>query len=318
MPDCPETWYCLEIQVISTEDGGTTPPPLHALQAPVVEDMLWDGKSGLTKVVITGLGCAILFYQRQSLGEGLSLGKVCNVMFMLSGSISWVGKQAQFNANTLSLWEGWWVIVQAITKQCADARGPGGPCTHLPAFLPFRFCDKMNPHQRRGSWVPMNEWRSQGILIMHHIMTKDGYPNEAGIADGCEETYGLPHPCHLHPHQIAGLRMIEALCQLLHWCHPSLIVLEVPGIHTTADCTAGSPQATWKSTCQSSRMRIQRMPSHIKVGTGIWLCIDKLDVETHTSPLHHLLPTGLPWGVGKKFRHRCNFRQCMCHTGWTL
>ena len=26
-PDHPETWYCLEIQVMSTEDGGTTPPP---------------------------------------------------------------------------------------------------------------------------------------------------------------------------------------------------------------------------------------------------------------------------------------------------
>ena len=28
-PDCPETWYCLEIQVISTEVGGTTLPPPH-------------------------------------------------------------------------------------------------------------------------------------------------------------------------------------------------------------------------------------------------------------------------------------------------
>ena len=25
--ECPGTWYCLEIQVISTKDGGTTPPP---------------------------------------------------------------------------------------------------------------------------------------------------------------------------------------------------------------------------------------------------------------------------------------------------
>ena len=40
MPECPETPYCLEIQVISTEDGGKTPPPSHAWQAPMVEDML--------------------------------------------------------------------------------------------------------------------------------------------------------------------------------------------------------------------------------------------------------------------------------------
>ena len=39
-PDCPETWYCLEIQVISTKDQETILPPPHAWQAPVVEVML--------------------------------------------------------------------------------------------------------------------------------------------------------------------------------------------------------------------------------------------------------------------------------------
>ena len=32
--------YCLEIQVTSNKDGGATPPPPHAWQVPVVEDML--------------------------------------------------------------------------------------------------------------------------------------------------------------------------------------------------------------------------------------------------------------------------------------
>ena len=49
--------------------------PPHAWQAPVVEDMLQDGKSGLTEAVVTGPGWAILFYGRQSLGERLSLGE---------------------------------------------------------------------------------------------------------------------------------------------------------------------------------------------------------------------------------------------------
>ena len=31
-PDYHETRYCLEIQVISTKEGGTTPPPPHAWQ----------------------------------------------------------------------------------------------------------------------------------------------------------------------------------------------------------------------------------------------------------------------------------------------
>ena len=40
-----------------------------------MEDMVQDGKSGLTEAVVTGPGGAILFYVWQSLGERLSLGK---------------------------------------------------------------------------------------------------------------------------------------------------------------------------------------------------------------------------------------------------
>ena len=50
-PDCPETQYCLEIQVTSTKDGWATPPPPHVWQVPVVEDMLQDSKSGIREVV---------------------------------------------------------------------------------------------------------------------------------------------------------------------------------------------------------------------------------------------------------------------------
>ena len=39
-PDCPETWYCLEIQVISTKDDKAIPPPSHIRQVPVMEDMV--------------------------------------------------------------------------------------------------------------------------------------------------------------------------------------------------------------------------------------------------------------------------------------
>ena len=102
MSDCPGTWYCLEIQVTSTKDGGTTPPPPHTLQVPVMVDMLQDGKSGLTEAVVMAPGQAILFYGRQPLG-GLSLGKVWDATFMLSGVISWVGRQAQLNARMISL-----------------------------------------------------------------------------------------------------------------------------------------------------------------------------------------------------------------------
>ena len=146
-PDHPGTWYYLEIQVILTEDRGTTPPPPHAWQAPVMEDMLWDGKSGLTEAVVMGPGQAILFYGRQSLGEGLSLGKVCDTTFMLLGTISWVGKLAQLNTNVLILQEGWQLRVQTITKWHTEAIGLGHPCCHLPPFLPCRFHNHDGPLQ---------------------------------------------------------------------------------------------------------------------------------------------------------------------------
>ena len=70
-----------------------------------------------------GPGWAILLYGRQSLGKGLSLGKECDAMFMLTGDMSWVGKQAQLDANTMTWQEGWWIIGQAIAE-CVEARGP--------------------------------------------------------------------------------------------------------------------------------------------------------------------------------------------------
>ena len=61
-PDQPETQYCLEIQVISTEDETVIPPPPHAWQVLVMKDMVWEGKAGLAEAVVTGPGWAILFY----------------------------------------------------------------------------------------------------------------------------------------------------------------------------------------------------------------------------------------------------------------
>ena len=58
----PETWYCLEIQVTSTEEGGAILPTPHAWQAPVVEDMPCDIKAGLTEEIGKGPGWAVLFY----------------------------------------------------------------------------------------------------------------------------------------------------------------------------------------------------------------------------------------------------------------
>ena len=199
-PDHPETWYCLEIQVILTENGGKTPPPTHAWQAPMVEDMLIDGKSGLMEVVVTGRGWAILFYRRQSLGEGLSLGETRYNMFMPSGAISWVGKQAQLNANAVSLWEGWQLIAQAITEHTLNPED----LDILTWFHLHHHClasaVRMSPHRKWGSQLLLHDWRCPGITIKHHTMNEAEHYNAAGTMATGNETLGLPwpHPPHLH------------------------------------------------------------------------------------------------------------------------
>ena len=104
--DWPETQYYLEIQVMSTEDDKAIPPPTHTWQAPIVKDMVWEGKAGLTEAVVTSPKWVILFYGWWLLGEGLSLGEVRDAMFTLSGVIAWAGKQAQLSAKPISLGNG--------------------------------------------------------------------------------------------------------------------------------------------------------------------------------------------------------------------
>ena len=60
----------------------------------MVEDMLCHGRIGLTEAVVMGPGWAVLFYGRQSLGQGLSLGKARDTTFTLTGMGTWVGMPA--------------------------------------------------------------------------------------------------------------------------------------------------------------------------------------------------------------------------------
>ena len=53
-----------------TEELVAIPPPSHSWTAPLVEDMLHEARTGLTKAVVTGPGRAVLFYGRCSMGGG--------------------------------------------------------------------------------------------------------------------------------------------------------------------------------------------------------------------------------------------------------
>ena len=117
--------------------------------APVVEDMLWHGRTGLTKAIVIGPGRAVLFYGRQSLGEGLSLGEVRDTAFTLSVVGTWVGKLAHLATDPLTIWEGQWVIAQAIPECWIGVRGPGHPCSHPTTPQPFRFyCGDKSPREK--------------------------------------------------------------------------------------------------------------------------------------------------------------------------
>ena len=54
-----------------TEEMGAIPPCSYSWMAPLVEDMLHEARTGLTKAVVTGPGRAVLFYGRCLMGEGL-------------------------------------------------------------------------------------------------------------------------------------------------------------------------------------------------------------------------------------------------------
>ena len=266
IPDCPETWYCLEIQVICTEDWGMTPPPPHVWQVPVVEDMVWDGKSGLTEAVVTSPNQAVLFYGQRLLGEGLSLAETQDTAFTLSGAIYWVGKQAQLNANPISLGEGQWLIAQAITDWCIEPRGPRHPCSIPPASAPFNFSNQGPVSVSSKAPTPLEWWGTQAwpqaiIPGMRPSITERPRPRAM-------RTMGRPTPATFTLPRSWVWEVIEAQHQLLHQCHQGPIDLEALGICTGADNVAGSQEPTWKSVCQFSRMRTWKMLSPTKGGTG--------------------------------------------------
>ena len=111
---CPNTKHCLEIHVPLTEELGTVPPPSHSWMAPLVEDMLHDIRTSLTKAVVTGPGRAALFYGKCLMGEGLTADEARDATFLLTGAGTWVGKLAYLTAHPMTIQEGQQAIVQAV------------------------------------------------------------------------------------------------------------------------------------------------------------------------------------------------------------
>ena len=94
--------------------GGSTPPS-HSWTAPLVEDMLHNARTGLTKTVATGPGRTVLFYGRHSMGVGLTAEKGRDAAFLLTGAGTWVGKSAYLTTDPMTIQEGKRAIAQAVS-----------------------------------------------------------------------------------------------------------------------------------------------------------------------------------------------------------
>ena len=119
-----------------TEALGSFPPPFHSWMGPLVEDMLQEARTGLTKSVVIGPGRAVLFYVRCLMGEGLKVDKAA---FLLTGAGMWVGKAAYLTTNPMTIQEGKSAIAQAVSNNRVKVRGLGHPWANLPAQQPFWF-----------------------------------------------------------------------------------------------------------------------------------------------------------------------------------
>ena len=135
----PNMKYCLEICVTLMEELGTIPPPSHSWMAPLVEDMLHDARTGLTKAVVTGTGRAVLFYRRHSMGEGLTMDEARDGTFLLTGAGTWMGKSTYLAGDPMKIQESKRAIAQAIMDHWVKTRGPGHPRVNLLAQQLFWF-----------------------------------------------------------------------------------------------------------------------------------------------------------------------------------
>ena len=87
----PNTRHCLEIQVTLMEELGAVHPPSHSWMAPLVEDILHNVRTSLTKAVVTGPGKGSSFLWKTFTGRGPNhrQGQRCHIPTHQSGSMDW-------------------------------------------------------------------------------------------------------------------------------------------------------------------------------------------------------------------------------------
>ena len=177
---CLNMKYCLEIRVTLTEELGAIPPHSHSWTALLVEDMLHNARTGLTKAVVTGPGRVVLFYGRHLMGQGLMADEARDATFLLTGAGTWVGKSAYLTADPMTIQEGKRAIAQAVSDNRVKGWGPRCPHVNLLAQQPFWFNDlRISPPKDVSGdcssdypWSPCRPSRGQG----HNRRQRDQRP----------------------------------------------------------------------------------------------------------------------------------------------
>ena len=165
-------------------------------------------------------------------------------MFTLSGTISWVGKQAQLSAKPVSLGDGQLLIAHAITEGHIEPRGPGHPHSIPSASTPFNFHNQdFSFHDQQTSHQLLNDGRCPDLAFSQYIRSEVRHHSKARIEAGGNESYGWLNPSHLHSHQIMDSKVKEVQHQLLHQWHQCLRDWKVLGIHAVADGPTGNLEA---------------------------------------------------------------------------
>ena len=171
--------------------------------------------------------------------------------------------------------------------------------------------DLQHPLNERG-WCPS---RTPG----HHTKNEALKHCRKTKAKG-SKNYDQPHPHHLCPHQIMGLKVTQS------------------SVSTSSMVSARSNRSEGSRHLHhglTMPQRVQRpyenQPASLQgwghdrhchipnLALGLKQCIIGLGAGDHTlSLLCYLFPIRIPGGVGKKFGDRCHSRWCTHYTGWSL
>ena len=131
------------------EELGAVPPPSHSWMAPLVEDMLCDARTGLTKAWWQVQVGQFFSYGKHSMGEGLTMDKARDATFLLTGARMWVGKSAYLAADPVTIQEGRRAIAKpylTIELRRGDQDipvwicQPNNPSSLIPQEVPLQRC----------------------------------------------------------------------------------------------------------------------------------------------------------------------------------